>query len=106
LSFCREYDQAIIIDSIITGTHPPGEIIEFAPSDLPDNPRLRCPHDADFKSAIELARRTGLKMPQKILILGIEVIDNLTFTPELSPKLSAALPAILEKIIRRIQNLT
>ena len=103
IELVQGYDRAIIIDSIITGKHQPGEIIEFSLDDLPDNPRLRCPHDADFKSAIILARKTGLKMPEEIIILGIEVIDNLTFTPNLSPEVGRRLASLIKTLSLKIQ---
>ena len=99
------YERVIIIDSILTGANPPGEIIEFSLDDLPDNPRLRCPHDVDFKSAVELARKTGLAMPKEVLILGIEIVDNLTFTPELSPEIYSLLPSLLKSLSSKIQDL-
>lgn len=104
IELLQGYDKAIIIDSIITGRYQPGEVIEFSIDDLPDNPRLRCPHDADFKISVELARKTGLKMPEEILILGIEVLDNLTFSENLSPELSSRIPVIIEEISRRIKT--
>ena len=104
IELVQDYDRAIIIDSIITGNHPPGTVLEFSLDDLPDNPRLRCPHDADFKSAIILARKTGLKMPEEIIILGIEVIDNLTFTQDLSPELSALFPLLFQNLCSKIHN--
>ena len=99
------YDRAIIIDSIITGEHPPGEIIELTMDRLPPNLRLRSPHDADFKSAVEMARRLGLKMPSAITILGIEVLDNLTFQPCFSPKLAARLNSIIDRLTHKISSL-
>lgn len=105
IELLQGYEQAVIIDTIITGKHHPGEIIEFSLDQLPSNPRLRCPHDADFKSAIELARKTGLKMPEKVIILGIEVLDNLTFSPELSPQLAKLFPSIIKKIIQKLDTL-
>ena len=98
------YDRAIIIDSIITGERAPGEIIECSLDDLPSSPRLRCPHDADFKSAVELARRTGLKMPEKILILGVEAVDIFNFTPDLSPQLAERMPEIVAEISTLIKS--
>lgn len=99
------YEQAIIIDAIITHTHPPGEIIEFSLEALPENPRLRCPHDVDFRFAVELARKTGYRMPKHIFIWGIEVIDTITFADKLSEEISSLFPKILEKIIIRLETL-
>jgi len=104
IELLQGYDRAIIIDSIITGKHQLGEVIEFSIEDIIDTPRLRCPHDADFKSSVELARITGLKMPEKIIILGIEVQDNLTFSENLSPKLSSILPSIINNLALKIES--
>jgi hydrogenase maturation protease len=95
------YDHAIIIDAILSGQNPPGAIIEFSLDDLPPNPKLRSPHDADFKSSIELGRQAGLKMPQDVSIFGIEIVDNLTFSPNLSTELIDKLPSILIKLIEK-----
>jgi len=102
IEYLEGYERAIIIDSIITGQKPPGEIIEFSLDQLPASPRLRSPHDADFKSAVELAKRTGLKMPERIMILGIVILDNLSFEPELTEELSFKIPHLVDALLKRI----
>jgi len=102
IEYLKGYEQAIIIDAIITGKKAVGEIIEFSLDQLPVSPRLRSPHDADFKSAVELARRTGLKMPEEIIILGVEILDNLTFEPNLSEELSSKIPHLVDAVLKRI----
>jgi len=99
------YEQAIIIDSIISAKAPVGAVFEFSLDDLPSSPRLRSPHDADFKSAVLLAKKAGLKMPEKIIIFGIEVANNLTFNDKLTSQLSKKLPSIIEELKAKIQKI-
>jgi len=104
IELVQGYGQLIIIDSVITGKYPPGTIIEYSPEDLPSNLRLRSPHDADFKTTIELAKKIGIKIPEKITILGIEVLDNLTIQEELTPQLSEKFPSLVEQIKEKIKS--
>lgn len=104
IELLKGYDRAVIVDSILTGKNPPGTIIEYSINELPGSPRLRCPHDVDFKTSIELAKKSGIKMPDEILILGIEIIDNLHFKQELSPELDKNLGSIVKSLWERIKR--
>jgi hydrogenase maturation protease len=97
LDVLKDYGDAIILDSVITGQEDPGTILEYDLENLPGSPRLRSPHDADLASAVKLGRKLGMNLPTDIRILAMEVEDNITFSETLSPRVQAAVPEIVEQ---------
>ncbi len=101
----RDYQAAIIMDSVITGRHPPGTILNYDLENLPGSPRLISPHDADFASTISLGKKLGMNMPSDVRILAMEVEDNITFAEKCTPKVQAAIPQMVKSVKNLIQQL-
>ncbi|MDD5456400.1 MAG: hydrogenase maturation protease [Candidatus Margulisbacteria bacterium] len=99
------YEQAIIVDSIVTDKYKPGTIIK---SDLQTSfisRNLSCSHDLDLISALELARISGLKCPEKISVWAIEAKDIWTFSEMLTAQVSQAVPLVVQEIEQVIDGL-
>lgn len=98
------YDIAIIIDSICTGLHKMGEIVQIEPSKVKYSKRMASFHDFDLFTAIELGKRLNLKMPKEIIIYGIEIEETMDFTEDISLDVKRAidrLSDIVKNDIRR-----
>jgi hydrogenase maturation protease len=98
------YDRAIIIDAIRTGA-PPGVIHHLAPDELPTQ-RSASSHDVDLPTALEFGRRAGMQLPEngRILLVGIEVEDILTFGETCTPAVLAAISPAAQDIIRILED--
>lgn len=94
------YDQAIIIDAMMSGKHPVGTIRMLAPDSLVKTRNTLCTHDGDFYLAFELGRDLGLAMPLSVKIIGIEVEEVDHFSEELTCRVHAALPSAVEEVLR------
>lgn len=97
------YDRVLILDSIITGKHPPGTIREFSRGDF-DQVLGPSPHYAGLPEVLELAKRMKIDFPEDIRVLAIEIEPCLDFKEELSPVIEQALPDFVEeaeKILRQ-----
>jgi hydrogenase maturation protease len=102
----QDYQAAIIMDSVITGEHPPGTIIfNYDLENLPGSPRLLSPHDADLASTIRLGKKLGMNMPTEVRILAMEVEDNITFAEKCTPKVKAAIPQMVHSVKNLILEL-
>jgi hydrogenase maturation protease len=91
------YDRAVIVDSIRTGHHAPGTIVEMA---LAEVGRVVAPslHHAGLAELAAVAGRLGLRFPAETRVLAVEVVDPYTLGAGLSPPVEAALPALLDRV--------
>jgi hydrogenase maturation protease len=94
------YQRAIIVDAILTGA-PPGTIHHLAPDDIPTQ-RSSSSHDVNLPTALEFGRQAGMKLPEndRILLVGIEVEDVITFGETCTPAVLAAVSPAVEDILR------
>lgn len=88
------YDQALIIDSIQGRGSVLGEIVQLTLDDIPSQ-TVNSPHDSTLKSAIELGRQLGEKLPERIDILAVEIKSEFEFSEQLTPPVEAALPRLV-----------
>lgn len=87
------YDRVIIIDAIKTEGGRAGQIYRLDPAALAATRYAASPHDVNLVTALELGKRLGLSLPQKIDIFAIEVDDTGTFSEACTPAVAAAIPA-------------
>lgn len=90
------YRRALLLDSVQTGTRPPGTIVEFGPRDF-RSVIAPSPHYAGLPEVIALAERLQVPFPGEIRILAMEIENPREVKEDLSPPVSAALPAFVEK---------
>jgi len=94
------YNRAILVDTLQTGLHPPGTVIQMQLEDLPDQlaGHLVSAHDANLKTALQLGREMGVELPELITIVGIEAQRVYDFTEVLSPDVMAAVPHAVQLV--------
>jgi len=94
------YNRAILVDTLQTGLHPPGTVIQMQLEDLPDQlaGHLVSAHDANLKTALQLGREMGVELPEQITIVGIEAQHVYDFTEVLSPDVMAAVPQAVQLV--------
>ena len=94
------YNRAILVDTLQTGLHPPGTVIQMQLEDLPDQlaGHLVSAHDANLKTALQLGREMGVELPEQITIVGIETQHVYDFTEVLSPDVMAAVPQAVQLV--------
>jgi hydrogenase maturation protease len=96
------YDKVIIIDAIITGKAKPGQVYRLDPESLDATLHTSALHDITLSSAIKLAKKLTAKMPEDIVIYGVEVQDIETFSESCTPEVRAAIPVCMEQILREL----
>jgi hydrogenase maturation protease len=74
LDLLEGYERVLIIDSIATGSSPPGSIVELSPDEFQKKSTFS-PHFVGLNDVIGLAEKLEIPFPSCIRILGMEVED-------------------------------
>ena len=98
------YDRAVIIDAMKTGAEA-GTVRRLAPADLPTQ-RSASAHDVNFPTALAFGRQSGVQLPcdESIVLVGIEVVDILTFGEQLTPAVESAIPRAVEMVLEALKT--
>jgi len=92
------FDRLLLVDSIKTVDGRPGDFYKLDCADFNTSEHLSNSHGVDFFTAVELGRRFGYRMPERIDIYAVEVEDNITFNAECTGKVAACIPKIVETL--------
>jgi hydrogenase maturation protease len=100
------YDRAIVVDAIQTGAAP-GTIHRLSVGDIPTQ-KSASAHDVNLPTALALGRQAGLHLPadDRILLVGIEAADILTFGETCTPAVAAAVPRAVEEVIEALDTVS
>ena len=107
LDLVTGYDRLIVLDSIKTADGAPGTWYRFDATALRETMNLANVHDTNFATALELGRRMGSRVPadDENHIFAVEILDNLTFSEDLTPELESAYPELVAEICGEIEML-
>ena len=82
LDLLAGYDRAIIIDAIQTEDGKAGQIYQLDVAALDATRHGTSIHEVNLATALELGKRLGMALPQKIYIFAIEASNVNTFSEE------------------------
>jgi len=99
LDYVTGVERLVVVDSVQTGTAPPGSVHELGIQDLRGGPAI-APHGVGLNEVLELAGRLGLATPNEVRIFAVEAADCLTIGGAMHPAVEQAIGAVLEKIGR------
>lgn len=93
------FQAAVVVDAIQTGAAP-GTIHLLTPDGLATQ-RSASAHDVNLATALQFGRQAGAALPENrhIQLVGIEVVDILTFGEHCTPEVQAAVPRAAEKVL-------
>lgn len=88
------YEQAILVDAIVTNQQLIGSVLRLKVDDLPDRAvgHLGSAHDTTLPVALRLGRMMGANLPSSITIVAVESQNVYDFSEELTPQVAAAIP--------------
>jgi hydrogenase maturation protease len=95
LSYLQDYTTVVLIDATMDGGVP-GTVRVLRPRFASDFPRALSAHDIGLRDLIESAILTG-KLPD-IHLLTVSINDLNDMKTELSPEVSAAIPAVVSAV--------
>jgi hydrogenase maturation protease len=98
------YDQAIIIDALMTGKAP-GAVSVYDLNELPNLSELHIssPHDTSLQTALDLGRKMGAHLPEKVTVVGVDVVNLHDFSEELTPEVGASVPEAACRVLELLQ---
>jgi len=105
LELIAGYHTLIIIDGIKSGNEQVGNVNIYSLADFQTTIHLSNIHDFEFLQILELGSMLGLKMPNNIYIIGIEVQDHTTFSEELSHEINSKYNSIKNIIVHQINEI-
>jgi hydrogenase maturation protease len=95
LSWIEDADKVIIIDSVQTNNEPPGTVYRFTDKELPPSDMFMLSlHDLNLVDTINIGRVVQ-KMPDEIVIYGVEVKRVAEYTRELTPEVMRELERMI-----------
>ncbi len=99
------YEQAIIVDAIMTGRMAPGSVCHLRVRDLPGTLNTASAHDTNLVTALQALRRHGAALPtdEQIDIVAIEVKDVWTFSETCTPEVLAAVNKAAKLVLELIE---
>ncbi len=96
-----DFDQAFVVDAIVTHKAPIGKVSLFKLEDFP-NPNsghMGSAHDTSLMDALQMGRSLGVKLPGDIRVVTIESQKVYEFSEELTPSVKAAIPEAVRIIL-------
>ncbi len=104
LEYINGYKGAVFIDTMKTEKGIPGRVHLFTVDDYRETLHLSCRHDVSFHMSLEMGETLGFNIPGKILIIGIEILEDLEFGSALSRDLTQHYPEILASVHRHVEE--
>ena len=100
LEMIKDFETVIILDAIKTRGGIPGDIYTYTPDDFRETLHLTNLHDINFLTSLELAKRVGIRVPDEIRIIAVEIIEDREFGSDLTPEMNKKYPEILRSVKR------
>jgi hydrogenase maturation protease len=98
------FDKVIIVDAIQTASGSPGQIRILDEKDFEKSVHGSSPHGINIATALALGRKiVPEKMPKTVVFIAVEAEDLVNVKEQLTPKVQAALPKIVERVEEEIK---
>jgi len=104
LEYIHGYKGVVFIDTIKTDQQTPGKVHVFSTGDYQETLHLSCRHDVSFKMSLEMGKKLGFMIPEKILVLGIEILEDLEFSASFSDDLKHRYNDIRNEVKKLVMN--
>ena len=95
------YEKAIIVDAILSGIHPPGTVTVHNLAELPDHSsgHTASSHDTSLQTAMRMGQELGEKLPDEVIVVGIEAKSVYDFTEAINPEVEEAIPQAVQIVL-------
>ncbi len=98
------WDRVILIDSIQFDGVESGTLLRLDPQDLRTSLRIRSVHDIDLPTALRLGRCLGFKMPDEILIYGIQAEDARTLGENMTSSVTRGMREAVDLVLHQVTS--
>lgn len=97
------YKRVLLLDSMFTGRHEPGTVVEFSADDF-SKVVAPSPHYAGLPEVFQLAQRLGVDFPEVVSVLAMEVSDPYTVGAPLTMEVALAIPEFVDRAKEILQR--
>lgn len=104
IEYINGYKGIVFIDTIKTDKGNPGRVHVFSPDKYRETLHLSCRHDVSFQMSLEIGKTLGFNITDKMLIIGIEILEDLEFGSVLSNDLKHHYPEILNQVKNHVEE--
>lgn len=98
------YDKVILIDAIQTKGGKVGKVYRLDSNAFEGARHVATTHELGFATALQLGKKLGMVLPERICVIAIEVLDITTFSEECTEKVRQAIPVAVEKVLEELQQ--
>lgn len=98
LDFIEGYSKVIILDTIRTKEQKPGRVHYFTVENFQETMHLSSFHDTRFHTTLEMGKQLGMDIPTDITIIAVEIVEDTTFSADLTPEMQACYPKIIKEV--------
>jgi len=105
LEMIKDYKSVIIIDAIKTKNGIPGNIYYLTPSNFKETLHISSFHDVSFLTALRLADKLEMTIPERINIIAVEILEDLTFSSSFSKPIAEKYPQIFQEVQEKVLEL-
>lgn len=90
--------RLVVIDTVVTGSVPPGAIRQSSEQDL-RGPFGGSPHYVGLFETLAAGRQLGLPVPGEVIILAVEGEDLTSVGGAVSPAVRRAIPEVVRRVL-------
>ena len=105
IELIKDFGEVIIIDAIKTKDGVPGTIYKLTPANFKETLHLSSFHDVSFLSALDLAEKMEIPIPNQIDIIAIEIVEDLIFSNEFSPPIAQKYELIYREVFELVEKM-
>jgi hydrogenase maturation protease len=91
--------RLIVVDTVVTGSAPPGTVDVLGEADFDGSPAGGSPHYVGLFEALDVARGLGLETPGEVVIVAVEAGDFFTVGGAMTPQVEAAVPQVVGSVL-------
>jgi hydrogenase maturation protease len=94
------YERLIVLDAITTGSKPTGTMQKLEIDDILSNASSRLSvHHLSLKEILDLGRKYGLRMPEKVIIYAIEIEYQTMVCDSFSSYINSHINSYIETVL-------
>ncbi len=100
------YERVILIDALFGTGNCPGTVHRLTLDDLQAMSPTQhsvSPHDTNLNTALEMASRMGLPLPEEVVVFGVEVENIAEFCDEPTPAVKRAVNEVADAVLAELK---
>jgi hydrogenase maturation protease len=103
LDYVLNVQRLVVIDTVVTGTAPPGTVYTLHDDELRAVPG-GSPHYVGLNETLDLARKLDSRVADDVVFLAVEAADCLTLGGEMHPAVAATVLRLVDMVWQIIRQ--